>query len=456
MVLFNRSNLDLSRKYGPIYRTDYLGLPSVVVSDPHAIIQCWKDPATFRSNKAFPVAMQQLFNNNSLIMSDGADHARRRAKVLPAFSKQMVSRYFEKVCASACHMWSDVSKCATETNTALPVEDFVRSHLLRTIVRITTEAQMKQDTGTAKDGYTNELRSLFVAFARGPVSPPFTKVWAEAKTASLELKTLLMKLAADRLKENGDIIQWLRQENISEQKAFKDNRIDLLMIIVAATTLPVGNERDISDNDELAQVAATVFELWLGGYFTTASAVFSSLMELEMNPGVLQNLREEQEKISELTSAAVERDMPLLHSFILEVLRMYPPLPHWFRTTSKPTSILGYSLPAGQNVVLDLWSSQRNPSYFHHPDTLDARRFLPGAEGTASPSALLSFGAMGSVHYCVGAALAKTTLKTTLAVLIRNYDIKIVPRTTLDYSTTSEFQPRDGVKVLSCRPLAKQ
>lgn len=126
--------------------------------------------------------MQQLFHNNSFMMLDRAGHTRTWMKIFPASHKQMSSRYFKKIFAPAYHMYSDVSARAKGPDTVLPVEDFVRSRLLPAIVRSTTETWMGQDTGTGIDGYLNELRSLFVGFAGGSLSPLITKVSAEAKS----------------------------------------------------------------------------------------------------------------------------------------------------------------------------------------------------------------------------------------------------------------------------------
>lgn len=452
-LLFNRSNLDLSRKYGPIYTTDMIGMPVTVVSHPQTIISCLKDAKTFTSVHAFPVMFEKLFGQNMMMMSDGKDHTKKRARVSPAFTSEMIPAYFHKIHSAALNLWNSISDltAASPTSEPLPLESSIRSHFLQVIVSITTGAFSNTDNESVSR-QAERLRSQFVTISYGANSPPFGPTWNKAKQARQDLLAMLRELTIHRVTNYSHIIDALRRDGeAAAKRLFKNRQVDLLMIIIAASNLSTaGTDTGSIDKAELELITELIVEIWFGGYFSSTSATLSSLMELQANPHILQQLREEQASIPKLTVEAVTKEMPLLHSFLMEVLRIHCPVYLWYRRTTRPTKLLGFEIPKDTHILLDLWSAQRDPEYFANPNEFDHLRFVQRSKESPPVSPLLSFGAVGSSHYCIGAALAKVSLKTTLAVLIRHFDLNLVPRTSLDYLTIPEFRPKQGVRAISC------
>lgn len=470
--ILNQSNLDLSRKYGPIYRSDLVGVRVIVISDPLVITQCLKDTSTFQASGAFLSMVEKLFGKRVMFMSDGKDHIKKRVNVSPAFTMQMISGYFDKIESAAFFFWNQV-ETSVKDGVPFPLESLIGSHYIRIIVSITTGACIGKQTEKEMERDA-KLGSYLKAMFHGSNSPPFGPIWNQAKHAKIEITCILRQLISERLKMYEDLIDAIREGSVKAHREIKNNKVDLLTILIAASELPTSKTQtqsvdnivgvnkidsanaDMVENengDEVDFIAELVLEIWFAGFFSNASATFSSLMEMEMNPEIVSALREEQAATFKLTADAVTKDMPLLHSFVLEVLRMHSPGFIWFRKTSKPTTLLNYSIPKGERLILDLWSAQRDPRYFTNPDQFSFRRFLPTntTPSASTPKSMLhSFGATGGAHYCIGASLAKLSIKTTLAVLLRHYDLKLVPRKTLQYQTIPEFKPKDGIKAIHC------
>lgn len=98
-----------------------------------------------------------------------------------------------------------------------------------------------------------------------------------------------------------------------------------------------------------------------------------------------------------------------------EVLRCSHPLNHMRRTATQDTVIRGQEIKAGDNVVLWYCSGNRDEEIFDDPFRFDILR---------SPNPHITFGG-GGPHYCLGAALARTTLKSLLTeVFTRIPDIQ--------------------------------
>jgi cytochrome P450 len=74
------------------------------------------------------------------------------------------------------------------------------------------------------------------------------------------------------------------------------------------------------------------------------------------------------------------------------------------RTATRDTVIRGQEIKAGENVVLWYCSGNRDEEVFEDPFRFDILR---------SPNPHITFGG-GGPHYCLGAALARTTLKSLL------------------------------------------
>jgi cytochrome P450 len=89
---------------------------------------------------------------------------------------------------------------------------------------------------------------------------------------------------------------------------------------------------------------------------------------------------------------------------IEEILRCSHPLNHMRRTATQDTVIRGQEIKAGDNVVLWYCSGNRDEDVFDDPFRFDIER---------SPNPHITFGG-GGPHYCLGAALARTTLKSLL------------------------------------------
>lgn len=83
---------------------------------------------------------------------------------------------------------------------------------------------------------------------------------------------------------------------------------------------------------------------------------------------------------------------------------------------------------------------------FDDPHSLIADRFLEKL-GEAKPPTILAFGAPGSPHSSVGLAIAKVLVKTTFAILLRDYKYTLKPGQRTDYEQTPDHVPASGVLV---------
>ncbi|MBB5850265.1 cytochrome P450 [Amycolatopsis umgeniensis] len=91
-----------------------------------------------------------------------------------------------------------------------------------------------------------------------------------------------------------------------------------------------------------------------------------------------------------------------------EVLRYLPPTGGTDRFVTRPTTLGGRELRAGERVVAMITAANRDPEVFADPQTFDPDR---------KPNPHLSFG--HGIHFCLGAHLARMEVRIALAALLR-------------------------------------
>jgi cytochrome P450 len=103
----------------------------------------------------------------------------------------------------------------------------------------------------------------------------------------------------------------------------------------------------------------------------------------------------------------LQRDPAAAGRFLDEVLRLHQPEPILRRLARGPVELGGKTIPAGSLVYLCLAGANRDPSHYERPHD---PRLDRGASGH------LSFG--HGIHYCIGAALAKTVVDAAVRALV--------------------------------------
>lgn len=138
---------------------------------------------------------------------------------------------------------------------------------------------------------------------------------------------------------------------------------------------------------------ATSILMLVAGHETTVNLITNGLLTLLRHPDELERLRQDPMRAPRL---------------IEELLRYEPPVQFRTRRTLSAIDIAGVTIPEGADLVLLLAAGNRDEAVFPDPD-----RFDPDRTGTRH----LGFG--GSLHYCVGAPLARFEAEAALTALAR-------------------------------------
>lgn len=144
-----------------------------------------------------------------------------------------------------------------------------------------------------------------------------------------------------------------------------------------------------------AEIAAFFVLLSVAGNDTTRHTTSHAMRALSVNPAQ-----------RELLMADLDGRLP---TAVEEFVRWASPVLTFRRTTTREVQIHGERLPAGEKVVLFYHSANRDPDAFADPWRFDVTR---------DPNRHVGFGG-GGPHYCLGASLARTQLRSIFAELLR-------------------------------------
>jgi cytochrome P450 len=144
-----------------------------------------------------------------------------------------------------------------------------------------------------------------------------------------------------------------------------------------------------------AEIAAFFVLLSVAGNDTTRHTTAHAMRALTVNPEQRALLIED---LDARLPAAAE-----------EFVRWASPVLTFRRTTTSEVELHGRTLPAGERVVLFYLSGNRDERAFEDPWRFDVMR---------EPNRHLGFGG-GGPHYCLGASLARTQLRSIFGELLR-------------------------------------
>jgi cytochrome P450 len=160
---------------------------------------------------------------------------------------------------------------------------------------------------------------------------------------------------------------------------------------------------------------ATADLLLVAGHETPVNLITNGMLTLLRHPDVLERLSHEP---------------GLITTLVEELLRYEPPVQMISsRTALADIDIAGTTIPADSPLVLLVAAGSRDPRRFPDPD-----RFDPDRRGNQH----LGFG--GGIHYCFGAALARTEAQVVLPELARRL---INPRLVTD---PPPYRPNPGLR----------
>lgn len=346
------------------------------VANPEAIQECLvsrhKDFQKSRSYFALKLVM-----GNGLVTSEGDFHLRQRRMIQPAFHRDRIREYGKAMIEFAARARDEYEDGQTY--------DINRS-MMRVTLYIVAKALFNSDvTADAKRiGKALDTLMHMDAVFLNPMGPIIAKL-------PLPINRLRKKMVAD--------IDEVIYRMIAERRASGDQG-DLMSMLLAA--------RDEDDGTGMTdlQLRDEAVTLFLAGHETTANALTWTWMLLAQHPEIEAKFHEELDRVLGGRPPTPDDYAQLTYTrqVLAESMRLYPPVWAFARQAVADTTLGGYPIPAGSQVIISSHVVHHNPKLFPDPKRFDPERFSEANSAGRHKFAYFPFG--GGRRLCIGEGFA--------------------------------------------------
>ncbi|XP_026734796.1 cytochrome P450 9e2-like [Trichoplusia ni] len=186
---------------------------------------------------------------------------------------------------------------------------------------------------------------------------------------------------------------------------------------------------DIHLDDDTIDAQCLLF--LIAGYETSSTLLSFAIHVMATKPELQEKLRAH---IKEMTEGKeVDYDLlaqlHYLEGFLLETLRVYPPLARVDRVCTKPYVIPGtnITLSPGNVVAIPLYGIHMDPEYYPEPQEFRPERFMNEDKKDRASHLYLAFGA--GPRNCIGLRFAMLSAKLAMVELLKNFKFSACEKT---------------------------
>ncbi|KAJ4835069.1 hypothetical protein Tsubulata_028839 [Turnera subulata] len=377
------------KRYGPVFRTNLVGRPVVVSTDPdlnYFIFQ--QEGNLFQS--WYPDTFTEIFGRQNVGSLHGFMYKYLKNMVLNLFGPESLKKMIpevEQTTSKRLKLWSHQEGVELKEATASMIFDLTAKKLI----------------SYDQENSSENLRENFVAFIQGLISFPldipgtaYHKCLQGRKRAMRMLKDLLQQRRENPRKHRSDFFDYVIEELQKEGTVLTEAiALDLMFVLLFAS-----------------------FE-------TTSLALTLAVKFLSDHPLVLTKLREEHEAIVKNREHADSgltwkeyKSMTFTFQVINETVRLANIVPGIFRKTLRTIQFKGYTIPAGWAVMVCPPAVHLNPEKYEDPLAFNPWRWA-GQELNGATKSFMAFG--GGMRFCVGTEFTKVQMAVFFHCLVTKY-----------------------------------
>jgi cytochrome P450 len=421
---FNRDQLGFieraQREYGDIVWMRFLYVPALFLYHPDDVEYVLvTNPKNFIKSMSLRSNFFQRLVGNGLLTSQGEDWKRARRLSQPAFHRERVASYGDVMVDYANRLASKWQ--AEETRD-------IHTDMMRLTLEIVVQCLFSADVSHDVDAVGATLKEL-------------VKPFASQATLKWILNNRLPTPAHLRFHRLAKKIDNVVYRIIAERRATGKDEGDLLSMLLAARDEDGSQMSDRQLRDE-------VMTLFLAGHETTALTLAWAWYLLGTHPEAERKFHAELDKVLG-DRAPTTADLPRLkftEQIAKESMRLYPPAYGLGREAIHDCEIGGYRVPAGTQVFMFQWATQRDPRFYDRPLEFRPERWTEDFIEQLPKYAYFPFG--GGPRVCIGASFAMMEIILCLAAIGQRFRLELVPDHPVSIYPAMSLRPRDGIKIV--------
>ncbi|QBD75535.1 cytochrome P450 [Ktedonosporobacter rubrisoli] len=420
----------LIRQYGDIVRIRFLPGTFYLINHPDGVKRILQENNRNYNKDAVDYRVLKEFLGRGLLTDDGPSWLEQRRLMQPIFHRQHLATFGKLMTEATLAMlqrWQDLA------GQQQPVD--IAAEMMRLTLRIAGKtlfsADLDVDARTIGQSFT-KANQVITDYANAPFPPLFIPTPRNRRVlaAGTELVEVVTRLVKQR-----------------RQQSEEAGPPDLLSLLLQARNEETGAAMD----DEL--VRDNVMTLLIAGHETTANALSWTWYLLSQHPDAEQRLCEELDTALNGRVPSIEdlANLPYTRMVIEEALRLYPPAWAFSRHALEDDELCGYHIPAGSDLFLSPYTTQRHPDFWERPDEFDPLRFSPERSAGRPHYAYFPFG--GGPRLCIGRDFALMESRLVLATVLQQYRLRLVPGAHIEMAPLLTLRPRDGLP-MTLHPVA--
>ena len=415
-----------AEEYGDVVRIHLAHVPVYLVVHPRDIETVLVTNAGNFTKSADYRALARVLGRG-LLTSEGEFWKRQRSLIQPAFHRQNILAYAEVMTRAAGRMLDSWKENGPRN---------IHEDLMRVTLEIVAQCLYSAEVTDAAER---------VGKAMDVVTGSFIRNASLAMLFSFDVPVVLARREWRAIRELNEIIgSIIRRRRSSEQP--REDLLDMLLRVRDADGKPMSD----------AQLRDEVMTLFLAGHETTAIALSWACYLITQDPHIETKLAEELQTVLG-DRVPTPEDLPRLRyteMVLKEALRLYPAVWGIGRKAVEECELGGYRVPAGSNIFILQWRTQRDPRFFPDPERFDPERWRddPVRSGKIPRFAYFPFG--GGPRVCVGASFAMMEATLLLAMIQQKYHLEIFPGHPIEVFASVTLRPKYGIRVIPQRRAA--
>ncbi|KAL6640921.1 hypothetical protein ACP70R_019102 [Stipagrostis hirtigluma subsp. patula] len=236
---------------------------------------------------------------------------------------------------------------------------------------------------------------------------------------------------------------------IHDRDAGEPRKNDFLDLLLDAASRDDGSAAGL-DRDTLRSMFTDLFS---AGSDTSSSTVEWAMVELLRNPVSMAKACDELARVIGTRKNIEESDivqLPYLQAVIKETFRLHPPAPLLLPRHAQATiRIMGYTIPEGSRVLINVWAMGRDKEVWPEPEKFMPERFLNRTvDLRGGDFDLIPFG--GGRRICPGMPLAIRMVHLLLGSLLNQFKWRLPDKVKKDGVDMNE---KFGVTLTKAVPL---
>ncbi|CAL4994525.1 unnamed protein product [Urochloa decumbens] len=415
-----RATSRLSLKHGPLISLRLGEVSVVVVSSPEAAQEVMKTKdITFADRFSNATIAAFTFNGNNIAFAPYGERWRQLRKICMVellsaarvlsfrrIREEEVGRFMERLAAAS-------SAAGPAVNLSKMISRFIND----IIVRVSVGTRCK---------YQDEYLDAFTSGVRQTSTMTVADLFPSSKLmqalGSTPRKVLACRNRIERIFEQ--IIEEEKEAmdggNGQAAAAGHEGFLSILLRLQKEGTSPIPLTND--------SIIAVMFDMFGAGSDTSANVLNWCMTELVRNPKAMAKAQEKVREAFKGKSTITEEDLKrcsYIDLVIKETMRLHPPVPLLLpRKCREDCKVMGYNIPKGTVVFVNVWGICRDPKYWDDPEEFKPERFESNKlDYKGTDFEYLPFGAGRRI--CPAINLGVANIDLALARLLYHFDWKL-------------------------------